>query len=171
VLAFSRAGYGHNTLAALAADTAGSYVHLCSPGGLADLAQGFAGWQLAPRWLCLVRAAADKLGWFAEGPLVRLLGGLMARQGLDLGPLYEAAQVCVCVRGVCVCVCGVCVLGACVRLLLRAPLARMLVRAHCTPWASRGRPQALVPHTHMRVRVPRVVRVHRAAGADAAHSH
>lgn len=95
VLTFFRMGYTHCTFNSLAVDSAHSWLPLCSPRALADVAVGFCGYQLNPKQLprLLVAAAADKLGWFDELQLVRLLDGLMCRAGLDLEPIHTAAEV------------------------------------------------------------------------------
>jgi hypothetical protein len=95
VLACARLGFTHSTFLSLAADTAEGFVPACSPKALADLALGFSLYRLPAQQLydVLLASAVQQLQGFDEVQLVRLLDGLAARQGLDVGPLMMAFKV------------------------------------------------------------------------------
>jgi hypothetical protein len=95
VLACSRLGFSHSTFLSLAAETAEGFVPACSPKALADLALGFSLYRLPTGQLypVLLDSAVQQLAGFDEVHLLRLLDGLAARQGLDVGPLMAAVLV------------------------------------------------------------------------------
>jgi hypothetical protein len=105
VLAYSRLGFTHSTFLTLVAEAAEGFVPACSPKALADLALGFSLYRLPTGALypVLMDSVVQQLQGFDEVQMVRLLDGLAARQGLDLGPLMTAIQVgCFITAAVCV---------------------------------------------------------------------
>jgi hypothetical protein len=94
-LACAQLGFTHSTFLFLAADTAEAWVPACSPKALADLALGFSLYRLPAQQLydVLLGSAVQQLPGFDEVQLVRLLDGLAAREGLDVGPLMAAILV------------------------------------------------------------------------------
>lgn len=95
VLACARLGFTHSTFLSLAVETAEGFVPACSAKALADLAIGFSLYRLPNQQLynVLLESAVQQLPAFDEVQLLRLLDGLAARQGLDVGPLMNAIKV------------------------------------------------------------------------------